>query len=778
MKPASLGARSLAAVLLFSIVAVAPLRAQGLRNPPSGHTAAGFAPERFSLFLAQRFERSSAEPLDFSARLSTFVAASEPFPIGAAADALQQYAQQCDQAVGVTVPDFSCDAGTEVPMTHPVFDANGKPTSCDRPNRLNKQCDPGSRFQVLTRSPSAYVVAHCRREGLPSGRYADIAVIQYNRNSGATCWYQALGNLPGQVKAPSKGIGAWPWLSPAKTADIQCGACHDNGALIRSPYLAQITGPNALPGAGDVQFNRNQPYGSIGSDFASWKAYKVEIAGNTCTQCHRMGTNNLTRYGDGGTALDFGIRATAEQPETQKNPHSPDSPIWMTPGQITFNPASAAAAKAIHDCALHRFDTPLPNTDACRITQFSGVNSLPLDNGTIWEATGVACSGESCPGWQRLDNNSKTFVIAAGGNDLYQLHNDGWIWRYTGTACTGESCPGWQRLDNNQKTVAIAAADNDLYQLHNDGWIWRYTGTPCTGESCPGWQRLDNNQKTVAITAADNDLYQLHNDGWIWRYTGTPCTGESCPGWQRLDNNQKTVAIRAAGGTLYQQHSDGWIWRYTGTPCTGESCPGWQRLDNNGNTALIVAAGTRLFQLHADPIYQLHRDGWIWRYTGPACEGESCPGWQRLDKNPKTRAIAASGRDLYQLHNDGWIWRYTGRPCSGESCTGWQRLDNNPKTKAIAASGRDLYQLHNDGWIWRYTGRPCNGESCPGWQRLDNNPNTGAIAAAATRLGQLQGSGWIWKSFDTPCTGNLCPGWQRLDNNPKTISITIGGFDH
>ncbi len=43
---------------------------------------------------------------------------------------------------------------------------------------------------------------------------------------------------------------------------------------------------------------------------------------------------------------------------------------------------------------------------------------------------------------------------------------------------------------------------------------------------------------------------------------------------------------------------------------------------------------------------------------------------------------------LYQLHVNGAIWRYTGTPCSGNSCPGWQRLDNNPKTKAIATGAK------------------------------------------------------------------------------------------
>ena len=390
----------------------------------------------------------------------------------------------------------------------------------------------------------------------------------------------------------------------------------------------------------------------------------------------------------------------------------------------------------------------------------------------IWRYTAVPCVGESCPGWQRLDINSKTIATAAAGRHLYQLHNDGWIWRYTGVQCSGESCPGWQRLDRNSKTVAIAAAGGQLYQLHNDGWIWRYTGSPCSGESCPGWQRLDRNSKTIAIAGAGDQLYQLHNDGWIWRYTGVACSGESCPGWQRLDHNSKTIAIAGAGGQLYQLHNDGWIWRYTGVACSGESCPGWQRLDNNFRTGGI-SAGDQLYQLHSKgQLFQRHNDGWIWRYTGLPCTGDACPGWERLDNNPNTAQIVAAGNQLFQLHKNGWIWRYTGKPCAGEACSGWQRLDNNANTAAIVAGGNQLFQLHKNGWIWRYSGTPCTGDSCPGWQRLDNNANTIAIVAAATGLYQLHKTGLIWTYTGTPCSGESCPGWQRLDNNPKTRAIT------
>ncbi len=307
------------------------------------------------------------------------------------------------------------------------------------------------------------------------------------------------------------------------------------------------------------------------------------------------------------------------------------------------------------------------------------------DVGSIWKYTGTPCSGNSCPGWQKFDNNNATVRIAAAGGKLYQLHSNGRIWESTGTACSGNSCPGWKMLDNNPATIGIATDGTQLYQLHNTGKIWRYTGTACSGNSCPGWQMLDNNPATVAIAADGGKLYQLHNTGRIWLSTGAACSGNSCPGWKMLDNNPATVSIAAGGGKLYQLHNTGKIWRFTGVVCTGNSCPGWQMLDNNPATIAIVA-GSQL--------YQLHNSGKIWKSTGAACSGNSCPGWQMYDNNPATISIYAEGNLLYQLHNTGKTWKSTGAACSGNSCPGWQMLDNNAATGRLAAGGGKLYQLH------------------------------------------------------------------------------------
>ena len=358
----------------------------------------------------------------------------------ARSETLEEYARVCDATVGVTVPDFDCDAGTVVPDTHP----NG--ASCDRPDQLVQDCDPGSRFQVLTNTQSATVVAHCRKRGNAPGnsQYGDIAVIQYSKTNGGTCFYQALGVLDGHVKAPSKGTAAWSWKAPADTASIGCARCHDNGALIRSPYLTQITGSNRLPGAGDRTFNRDQPYAFIGADFAGWKAFKVEIAGNFCNGCHRLGVSNL---GQGnGTAQDFAVRATTE-PQRNKNQLSVNSPLWMLPGQSMLNAFHQQSANDIKACAdKFRAGQALP--PGCTVTQFAATaappspppNTAPVecavfDDGNAnrsfasqaiyFDASGKACVPDGTPGGLCRKWFGTCHAVGGGASVTMRVFDDG-----------------------------------------------------------------------------------------------------------------------------------------------------------------------------------------------------------------------------------------------------------------------------------------------------------------------------------------------------------------
>ena len=267
---------------------------------------------------------------------------------------------------------------------------------------LNRQCDPGSRFQVLKETNDVAIVGHCRKKGHADHQYGDIAVIQYNKKNGGICFYQALqgwapstGPLPNKVTAPSagNGPGQFPWLSPSDTASINCVRCHDSGPFIRSEYLAQLRnelknrlpGTNEGPGPWDQRFSWNQtlPLSFVGNDFQSWKTYAISMTGtgSGCLACHRLGFsqfNGTYKAGD-GTAQDFALRATAMNQDA-KNPHGPDSPIWMTPGQITYSASNDTEAHAAAACAaaivnnLNNPSAPLP-PQGCQYAQFGRGNA-------------------------------------------------------------------------------------------------------------------------------------------------------------------------------------------------------------------------------------------------------------------------------------------------------------------------------------------------------------------------------------------------------------------
>ena len=319
-------------------------------------------------------------------------------------DTLAEYAKKCDEATGITVPGFNCNAGTKVPGQGNVPATNPPTTHCDQPNVLNGQCDPGSKFQVLPGgNADAVAVAHCRKVGLPidGSMYNDIAVIQYNKKNGALCFYQALTNLPGdKVPPPIDGEGPWKpqdpahWESPQVTEGIGCTGCHDNGGFIRSKYLAQLTQPpHVLPNTSAGFDNLNTPVRYVGRDYATNRSWSIQAkpgANDTdqpaCNTCHRLAVPNRKAFGIiNGTAAHFANVATAKSQDS-KNPHSQSSPIWMRPGQNTYKAAAEASATEFHKCAVGFFNsgfkTPPPG---CVITPLG----VPWE-GETWSAADIA----------------------------------------------------------------------------------------------------------------------------------------------------------------------------------------------------------------------------------------------------------------------------------------------------------------------------------------------------------------------------------------------------
>ncbi|MCU0654629.1 MAG: hypothetical protein MUF64_04855 [Polyangiaceae bacterium] len=148
-----------------------------------------------------------------------------------AEETLWQQADRCKDAMGgVEIPGFECESGSIPGNEGTVYGDEDDGVFCDAPNVLNGKCDPGSKFRVLRRGinpvsgapDGIYIVAHCRKQGNGPNQFGDIAMIAHNKNTGATCFFQALGTLSGSVIAPRistqnnpAASNYYPWISPA-----------------------------------------------------------------------------------------------------------------------------------------------------------------------------------------------------------------------------------------------------------------------------------------------------------------------------------------------------------------------------------------------------------------------------------------------------------------------------------------------------------------------------------------------------------------------------------
>lgn len=331
------------------------------------------------------------------------------------------YAAECDAQIGVSVPQFNCNDGTLIPGQGTGDTKNDGP--CDNPQMFSSgsHCNPGSRLKKLYEDDDVFIVAVCRKETESvsnSNRYDDVAVIQHNRDNGATCFYQRQENSEALIEDPSNASTANEWFAPSNsTTYVTCPTCHDGNALIRSPFLTAVTGPNALPGTGNLAFNaKNQPYWLVGDLYTDrqYRAVSVDADNNSCTSCHRLGAMTYTSgnkqvwrmngYTSGGLHLS---RITVKSLEELQNPVDypydllravdPDSDTkwWMPFGRTSYNEHvlghSAAQWEAeyeqLFDCKNQLrdeiYDNPttqplaLPNDPNCRVSFVPEIRNRP-----------------------------------------------------------------------------------------------------------------------------------------------------------------------------------------------------------------------------------------------------------------------------------------------------------------------------------------------------------------------------------------------------------------
>lgn len=180
---------------------------------------------------------------------------------------------------------------------------------CDQPALLpltcSGQCVPYSRIQLLRDDDEAQMVALFRRKIIRPEEdplFDEIDLIVHSVVTGDTGWFQAtprqenpdcdptIGLNGHRVPVPqARGAGEF-WNSPQTVVKADCARCHDNDPFYYSPYIAQVI--NHVPA------NPLGKYNNAIGPFRAWKPLRsLSTRGNTCTGCHRIGTQFTSKEG-------------------------------------------------------------------------------------------------------------------------------------------------------------------------------------------------------------------------------------------------------------------------------------------------------------------------------------------------------------------------------------------------------------------------------------------------------------------------------------------------
>ncbi|HJU40222.1 MAG TPA: hypothetical protein VJ724_11665 [Tahibacter sp.] len=283
-----------------------------------------------------------------------------------------EYAQQCAAQMG-TIPEFNCMSGQILPIkkngvaqTQPVDD-------CDDPVQLglggSGQCVPFSRFLTLsTGNANVTTAVVCRKYDASSGpndaKFRDIAVIQHDRTTGATCFFQSKlsGPLHDGTSVPSpqsnSGAASNVWLEPESNGPggIRCTRCHDADPFIWSPYVVQV-----------ADLSKWDPLGPWNSNFLDAFGMHVKTFkpnGNACTSCHRIGSEVCDDAGGGNVSV----------PEVAAK-------RWMPPGfsgtAAQWNASFGDAIDQLESCCAN------PNQAVCNTQDATGANVPPSPDADV-----------------------------------------------------------------------------------------------------------------------------------------------------------------------------------------------------------------------------------------------------------------------------------------------------------------------------------------------------------------------------------------------------------
>ena len=176
---------------------------------------------------------------------------------------------------------------------------------CDKPQYLNRGCEPGPTVTTAKNDKGTHWVLLCRAANAPSldgmlrtKTFRDIAMIGHNPKTGKTCFFQnkiGPANHGESIPHPADvDKSKFTWSSPKGYCTT---SCHAADAFVHSPWIDGALRPNGktiVPKMGehpDFPISwLDAPYEVVNMDAQRWEIGKqlVSEEAAACTSCHRI----------------------------------------------------------------------------------------------------------------------------------------------------------------------------------------------------------------------------------------------------------------------------------------------------------------------------------------------------------------------------------------------------------------------------------------------------------------------------------------------------------
>ena len=258
------------------------------------------------------------------------------------------YAHMCEPQLGVP-PRIVLDEAVEIPLFSSGKRIYGNFSNCDNPALIGKSTVSGSVLQRYegrtadgTKLPHVVWIAFGRNSSSsPASIVGSVQMIGYNKDSGATAFFESCDNLDPWVtmdKATWRMRGTMPWIDDPQEfnraflpAPMQCVQCHQSDPFITNSFITAAKIPGTEKPVIPI-LDAESPYYVLGG--SQWDMRTIDIKDNACFDCHRVGMKTIELFTRSG--WDVNEHMPPNDPGSLSDAYEQLLAAWkQAPSQIT-----------------------------------------------------------------------------------------------------------------------------------------------------------------------------------------------------------------------------------------------------------------------------------------------------------------------------------------------------------------------------------------------------------------------------------------------------------